>query len=153
MILRVWQHMACFLHFAHLARTIMRVMKDITFFPLTRHSAAFLRLSLIEPLIWPSPIYSLTRIGLGSINGANSPLPLLVPLSIQNTWASIRITWCAPPSSTALSNQDHLYQNNNTIKYYNNACRHKPDSIVKICICLYTYCTNANCSTKAKYMR
>ena len=63
MILRVWQHMACFLHFAHLARTIMRVMKDITSFPLTRHSAAFLRLSLIEQDMFETSVDFIGKFG------------------------------------------------------------------------------------------
>ena len=33
-------------------------------------------------------------VGVGTINGANHDFPLLLPLSIQNTWASIRNTWC-----------------------------------------------------------
>ena len=42
--------------------------------------------SLITRLVWD-----------GSINGANHNFPLLLPLSIQNIWASIQNVWCAPP--------------------------------------------------------
>ena len=52
-------------------------------------------------------------LGLGSINGANHNFPLLLPLSIQNIWASIQNVWCAPPIEYFIL----LLSHNDTDKY------------------------------------
>ena len=52
-------------------------------------------------------------LGLGAINGANHNFPLLLPLSIQNIWASIQNVWCAPPIEYFIL----LLSHNDTDKY------------------------------------
>ena len=60
------------------------------------------------------PGYFVYRVlGLGSINGANHNFPLLLPLSIQNIWASIQNVWCAPPIEYFIL----LLSHNDTDKY------------------------------------